>query len=258
MVELSPEKIIAVVIWTSIGAGLLIFFLGWALVRYYNAMVKKQQELVTTMISTQEKERLRIARDMHDNFGNIFTIIQLEISTLKDIKDISQMNSSFNHLNDNIELARKELKYNVSQLAPGNLKTLKWLEELARFKELFENAKLKLNIEVSGQVLIYSELNQTNLFRICQELINNMLKYAKADTVDFFITFTNTHLEIEYIDNGIGFNLTDKMHNGFGLKSLKARTDAMQGKCNCYSSIGAGTKWNLTFLHKNLLNKNAN
>lgn len=256
MVELSPEKIIAVAIWTSIGAGLLIFFLGWALLRYYNAMVKKQQELVTTMVSTQEKERLRIARDMHDNFGNIFTTIQLEISTLENITDINKMRKSFNHLNDNIELAKKELKYNVSQLAPGNLKTLKWLDELARFKELFETANLKLNIEVSGHVLTYSELNQTNLFRICQELINNMLKYAKADTVDFFITFTKTHLEIEYIDNGIGFNLEEKMDMGFGLKSLKARTETMNGKCNCYSSLGEGTKWNFTFLHKNLLNKN--
>lgn len=258
MVELSPEKIISVAIWTSIGAGLLIFFLGWALVRYYNAMVKKQQELVTTMITTQEKERMRIARDMHDNFGNIFTIIQLEISTLVNITDINQMQNSFSHLNDNIELARKELKYNVSQLAPGNLKTLKWLDELAKFKKLFETANLKLNIEVSGKLLTYTELNQTNLFRICQELINNMLKYAKANKIDFFITFTETHLEIEYIDNGIGFNVEECKQNGFGLKSLKARTDAMQGKCNCYSKIGEGTKWSFTFLHKNLLNKNAN
>ncbi len=82
-----------------------------------------------------------------------------------------------------------------------------------------------------------------------------MLKYAKADTVDFFITFTKTHLEIEYIDNGIGFNVEEKVNNGFGLKSLKARTEAMHGKCNCFSTLGKGTKWHFTFLHKNLLNK---
>lgn len=253
MVELSPEKIIAVAIWTSIGAGLLVFFLGWALVRYYNAMVKKQQELVTTMISTQEKERLRIARDMHDNFGNIFTIIQLEISTLAAIKDMSKMQLSFEHLNQNIELARKELRYNVTQLAPGNLKTINWLDELKRFKEVLETGHLKFEIEVSGRVQNYSELNQTNLFRICQELINNMLKYSKAGKAEFFITFNNTHLDIEYRDNGIGFNMEEMRQKGFGLKSLQARTDAMQGKCKCISSPGDGTKWIFTFLHKNLI-----
>lgn len=253
MVELSSEKIVIVAIGACLGAALLIFFLAWALIRYYNAMVKKQKDLVNTMIETQEKERLRIARDLHDNFGNIFTIIQLEISTLNDIVEIDKMKNSFVHLNDNIELARKHLKHNVTQLAPGNLKSVNWLNELERFKEIFDNAQLKLFIEVTGKVQIYSVINQTNLHRIIQELINNTLKYAQAKVVKFFITFTDSQLVLEFMDDGIGFNLDEKTNSGFGLKSLQARTDAMQGKCTCVSKIGNGTSWTFTFLHKNLL-----
>ncbi|HRG57964.1 MAG TPA: ATP-binding protein [Bacteroidia bacterium] len=253
MVELSSEKILIVAIGACLGASLLIFFLVWALITYYNAMVKKQKDLVNTMIETQEKERLRIARDLHDNFGNIFTIIQLEISTLNDIHEIDKMRNSFIHLNDNIELARKHLKHNVTQLAPGNLKSVNWLNELERFQEVFENAKLKLMIEVSGKVQVYSEINQTNLHRIIQELINNTLKYAKAKVVKFFITFTDNQLILEFMDDGIGFNMDEKSNAGFGLKSLQARTDAMQGKCLCNSKIGEGTSWTFTFLHKHLL-----
>lgn len=255
MVELSSEKIVAVVIWTAIGAGLLVFFLAWALVQYYRAMGKKQQELVTTMIETQEKERLRIAREMHDNFGNIFTIIQLEITTLEKINDIERMRTSFNYLSENIDIARKELRHNVTQLAPGNLKTLDWLEELKKFKEILNTQNFKFNIEISGNVLVYNELCQTNLFRICQELINNVIKYAKASEVAFNITFTDTHLELQYNDNGIGFSLEDKRQKGFGLKSLQARTDAMNGKCNCITAVGNGTRWNFSFQHKHLLEK---
>lgn len=253
MVELSSEKIITVVVWAALGAGLLVFFLAYALVQYYRLMVKKQQELLTTMIETQEKERLRIAHDMHDNFGNIFTIIQLEITTLEKIKDIERMQTSFNYLSENIVIARKELKHNVTQLAPGNLKTINWLEELQKFREILNTKDLKFNVEVAGDILTYTQLNQTNLFRICQELINNAIKYAEASQVDFIITFTKTHLELQYKDNGIGFIHSEKMQKGFGLKSLQARTDAMHGKCQCLSRVGEGTSWNFSFMHKNLL-----
>lgn len=252
MAELSSEKIVFVAFTACIGAALLIFFLVWALIRYYNAMVKKQKELVNTMIETQEKERLRIARDLHDNFGNIFTIIQLEISTFNDINEIDKLRNSFVHLNENIELARKHLKHNITQLAPGNLKSVNWLNELERFQDVFENAKLKLIIELTGKVQEYSEISQTNLHRIIQELINNTLKYANAKVVKFFITFTDQQLILEYMDDGIGFNINEKFNTGFGLKSMQARTEAMQGKCNCNSNVGQGTKWKFTFLHKNL------
>lgn len=253
MVELSSDKIITVVIFGALGTGLLVFFLAWALIRYYKSMAKKQYELLSTMIETQEKERLRIARDMHDNFGNLFATIQAEITTLEKIQDISRMKTSFNFLSQNIEIARKELRNNVSQLAPGSIKEIEWLEELKKFASVLSGPNFKLNIEVFGQYTIYTELNQTNLYRICQELINNALKYAKATQIDFFITFTETHLELQYVDNGIGFMLDDKMQSGFGFKSIQARTNAMLGNCKCLSNIGEGTRWNFSFQHKNLI-----
>jgi len=255
MVELSSEKIIAIVTWTAIGAGLFFFFLAWTLVQYYRAMVKKQKDLVTIMIETQEKERLRIARDMHDNFGNIFTIIQLEITTLEKIKDINRMQTSFNYLLENVNIARAELKNNVAQLAPGNLKSLNWLDELESFKDLLKNTKFKFIVEVSGKIQTFSELNQTNLYRICQELINNAIKYSEATQVEFFITFTNSHLEMHYKDNGKGFKFEEKIGKGFGLKSLKARTDSMLGQLQCTSNPDEGTLWNFSFTYKNLKEK---
>jgi signal transduction histidine kinase len=258
MVELSSEKIIDVVTWTALGAGLLVFFLAWVLVQYFRAMIKKQQELVNTMIETQEKERLRIAREMHDNFGNIFSIIHLEITTLEKINDINRMQTSFNYLSENIDIARKELRYNVNQLAPGNLKTIDWLEEMKKFKELLNTPSFYFDVDVAGDILKYTELNQTNLFRICQELINNLIKYAQATQAAFVITFTQSHLELQYSDNGIGFSFDEKKQKGFGLRSLQARTEAMHGKCKCNSIQGEGTRWNFSFQHKYLLEKRTN
>lgn len=252
MVELSPEKIISVVIWSCVGVSLLILFLAWTVYRYYQAMVKKKQDLINTMIETQEKERLRIARDMHDNFGNIFTIIQLEISTLNKIDDIDRMQTSFNCLLENIEKANNELRYNVTQLAPGNLKTLDWIQELINFKEKLKHTNIEITNEILGNVVVLSQLNQTNLFRICQELINNAIKYAMAAKISFCVIFTATHIEIQYTDDGIGFNLNEKIKKGFGLRSIQARTDAMQGKCQCISSPDKGTRWNFSFPVKSL------
>jgi signal transduction histidine kinase len=253
MVELSSEKIISVVIWSTIGVGLLLFFLGLVIMRYYKSISKKQQELLTTMIETQEKERLRIAREMHDNFGNLFSIIQTEITTLEKIKDIERMQSSFNYLYQNIEIARKELRYNVSQLAPGSTKPIEWLGELKKMESVLSHPSFNYHVEVFGKEIVYTRISQTNLFRICQELINNTLKYAHATQLDFFITFTDTHLEMQYCDNGIGFNIEEKLLSGFGLKSIQARTNAMHGKCNCKSKVNAGVCWNFSFQHKHLL-----
>jgi signal transduction histidine kinase len=195
MVELSSEKIIELVIWSTIGVALLVFFLVWALFQHYRVLIKKKHELVTTIIETQEKERFRIAQDLHDNFGNFLNIIHLEISTLEQIKNIERMQTTFGFLLQNVDLARKELTGNILDLAPNSLKPIDWIEEVRRIFHILNKEKNNFILTVEGQIVEYSQVNQTNLFRICQELINNTLKYSQATEVKLMIKFYSTFVE---------------------------------------------------------------
>ena len=93
----------------------------------------------------------------------------------------------------------------------------------------FNNTNIKLKETVS-----------LNIYRIIQELINNIVKHALADEVTIQLIQHNKHLSIMVEDNGIGFNLSDQPH-GIGLENIKYRVQSMDGTLNIDSSLGRGT-----------------
>ena len=83
-----------------------------------------------------------------------------------------------------------------------------------------------------------------HLYRIFQEAIQNIRKYAKANIVSGHISKDENHIYIEINDNGIGFN-TNKIKLGIGLKNIQSRAMMINGTLNIKSNVGNGTKINL-------------
>lgn len=253
MVELSSEKIVLITSLLSIGVVFLIFLICFAFYKYYKTYTTNQETLLKAVIETQESERMKIAQDMHDSFGNIFSTILLEVSSVRLIDDRTMRNARLDVLANNINDAKQELRYNVRNLAPGNLKGHEWLKELVYLRVVLERNQLEMDIETSGEVIRYPKSTETNLFRICQELVNNALKYSKCTKISFRIEFTPEHLEIHYEDNGVGFDVEMmKNKNSFGIKSIDARTQVLKGQNEVISNIGVGVNWQFIFEHKHL------
>jgi len=257
MVEISSNKYVEIAIYICLLMVFLLLFIVIVLYINFKNKTKQQQLLLKTIIDTQENERLSIAREIHDQFSNVFNAITMEIAAIERGNDNSpQVDDSLFHLKKNMKNARLELRHSVRNLAPGNLVNHNWINELKYLQEFTERHSVTLNLIVTDSIkdLAISSTSHTNLFRICQELVNNAMKHAKATTITFNIQELNNELIILYEDNGIGFDYNSALlNNSFGLKSINARTKVLEGTATYVTAINAGTKWNFKCSIKSIL-----
>lgn len=110
-----------------------------------------------------------------------------------------------------------------------------------------ENRKnfFQVNFEQNIEDRRFENKIETVFYRICKELLNNTVKYAKASLVEISVIFENNYLNLIYTDNGIGFDYTDlleKGSTGLGLLNIQSRVQSIQGNCIIQSYPGEGFK----------------
>lgn len=211
----------------------------------------KRKEAEAAFQSKVQHERTRIARDLHDNMGAELTIIssQLDIKASsvvnkndqKDIENVSdQVRKASALMRDTIWTVSME-KISIEQLG---LKIKEFCERTFAAKQVqihFVNTELQWNL---------SPEHTLNIYRICQEVINNASKYSQCK--DFYVSiFPANELKIELRDDGIGFD-ESKVEKGYGLNNLKTRASEMNAELIMTSQVGQGTSYVLT-LSKEIL-----
>jgi hypothetical protein len=211
-------------------------------------MLQKEfsNELLLAQMEVKEQTLRTVAHDLHDNIGQLLSLIIVTLSTLE-IKDDDKANQKVSYLEDLTARSIKEVKM-LSRLLHGEdlLKNglakaiefeLEWLTKSDRFKIEYQSEDYKENHALNKN-------NLTILFRIFQESINNILQHAKATTILVVLKKNkeNTWLSVE--DNGKGFNLEDvqKQNKGMGLNNLNRRAAIINGSVTFESIIGKGTK----------------
>lgn len=202
--------------------------------------LRQDQELkwVKGMVEGQDQERNRIAKEIHDGIGGALAGIKLELS---------QYNS---------ELKSKKIENIVSQmaLAFANLRLISHNLSLNYLKEKnMENLLLELKEEYEKrgefkmEIVVYpkealNELRETikhQIYRVLQELLNNVSKHAKANAIFLNFTKHDDFLNIIMEDDGCGFDKNAK--NGIGLNNITERLSSIESIFNIESSIGRGT-----------------
>ena len=189
------------------------------------------------------EERNRIAREIHDSLGHSLTALNLQLET-----GTKLLNSNPEKAKDFLVRAKglgsqalKDVRESVSTMRSDPLQE-KFLE--TSINTLVENFHHSTNIQPNYQInLFYSIPRDVNtaIYRIIQESLTNISKYAEATEVNLEITTVATNLHLIVEDNGKGFDLT-KNTTGFGLQSMRDRTLALEGDFNIESFLGKGTK----------------
>lgn len=203
----------------------------------------KDQELasIDAMIAGQEKERLKIASDLHDDLGSSLTAIKISIENLKertqDKESRSILENAHNILNDTYVKVRSISHTQNSRVLSED----GWINSLKDLAHKI-NKSGNLDIEVLHTGLHGNLSNSTELylFRIIQELINNIMKHANATEASINITGYDNTLDIMVDDNGKGFNPDKVIKNGMGLDNIKKRVNDMNGIFTVDSNILKG------------------
>ena len=205
------------------------------------------------VIQAQELERKRIARDMHDGPAQSLSnlVIKTELCLKLIDKDIDRAKLELHNLKGNIRSTIDETRrmiYNLRPMSIDDLGLIPTLERLVdKVKEDYQlNIELKLKqSKASDPSSIDSVINLT-LYRITQEALNNIVKYAKATSIRVELTYEDDAIDLMIVDNGIGFvvkelklNLTD--NKGFGISMMKERANLLNSKINIISEINKGT-----------------
>jgi PAS domain S-box-containing protein len=204
-----------------------------------------QKNILTAVFRTQENERRRISEALHDSVSQLLYGIKLK---LLDYKNSDKDDIVFSELNTLIEQAVKETRNISFELAPSILTDFGLFTAIEEMAKRLNTTKLVINTKFSGVKSRFDLNHELSIFRIVQELVNNVIKHAGATKLIIEVVRKNKSLKIGVRDNGKGFDKNIGLTAaGSGLHSIKNRLDLLGGKMNIQSEEGLGTTIDITF-----------
>lgn len=206
------------------------------------ATVLKEQELtsIDAMIEGQEKERQRIANDLHDDLGGLMATVKLHFNALKE-KQTPELYTKTNELIDEAYNKVRTVAHAKNSGVIAKQGLLKAINEMAH--NVSASNKIIIDVIDHGLENRLENSLELTIFRIVQELITNVIKHANATEVTIHITNHDDSLNIMVEDNGKGFNPSQitKTNKGMGISSIDKRVEHLNGTMTIESDKNQGT-----------------
>ncbi len=206
---------------------------------------RRMQHIVRRVWQLNDTTQKRIANDLHDGVGQILTALVNELSALT--PSIPQLERA----TALATLALKDTRHISRLLRPpvlddlGLQAALNWL-----IRQITESCpSLSVSLALAEDLNLADEL-QILVFRICQEALTNVVKYAKASQVQIAIKQDRDGLTLTIMDNGIGFELDERTQTGVGLCSMQDRAASFGGRCLIEAAMGQGCKISIMIPHE--------
>lgn len=203
-------------------------------------------ELSSHIQDAKEQERLRIAREVHDEIGSLLTAIKIDLSWLtqrlpKDNPALSDKAKTIAELVGKTITAAGNLAHS---LRPGFLDCFGLIAALEiEAQEFSKRSGIACTIIKSQDNIDLPDAHAITLFRIFQETLNNILKHAHAKNVQIEIVRGEDHLELIVADDGVGFEDSARSKpRSFGLRGIHERVSHLGGTVNISSTPGKGTQ----------------
>ncbi|MHC4024532.1 envelope stress sensor histidine kinase LiaS [Streptococcus sp. KHUD_018] len=195
------------------------------------AVQKAENQSLVKEEAIIEKERKRIARDLHDTVSQELFAAHMILSGVSQqaLKlDREKMQTQLQSVAAILETAQKDLRVLLLHLRPVELEEKSLVEGIQiLLKELEDKSDLKVSFKQN--VFKLPKKIEEHIFRILQELISNTLRHAQASCLDVYLYQTDVELQLKVVDNGIGFQLGGLDDLSYGLRNIKERVEDMAG-----------------------------
>ncbi|MCB2196496.1 MAG: tetratricopeptide repeat protein [Bacteroidetes bacterium] len=250
--KLKKNKIIGII--SVIGS--FVFFTLILVWTRSNHRKREEKALLKNTMDTEDKERKRLAEELHDGVGPLLSTVKLYINEIDE---------------STIKESEKELLMQSDKIIDEAINTARSLSHNLMPQDIEKDGLIKSLQVFTSRVCINQVPNidiepvktndmglwqQVMLYRIITELLNNSLKYADAKQIKILFKRDKKNLILNYEDDGQGFDLeaTLKKENGIGLKNVLSRVNSLKGDVNLNSSEGKGFKANIIIAIKHLIN----
>ncbi|GAA4319029.1 sensor histidine kinase [Compostibacter hankyongensis] len=210
------------------------------------AELEKERQLVAaqSVLKGQEEERSRLARDLHDGVGGLLSGVKLALSTMKGNVFLSEQHArSVNHIIDQLDRSITELRRVSHNMMPEALIKFGLKEALENYCEnLNLSGKITVRLQTYGLEERMEQNTEIVLYRIIQELLNNVIRHAEADKVLIQFMRKENRFSLTVEDNGKGFDTEGiSGQGGAGLANVRARAEYLDGTVDIRSAPGEGT-----------------
>ncbi|MEL6810140.1 MAG: sensor histidine kinase [Bacteroidota bacterium] len=192
-----------------------------------------QEQFSQELLVSQEEERRRISKDLHDGLGQRLLLIKNNVVKTKD-EETKKL----------VETAIDEVRSISRNLHPFQLQELGITKAIEyTLNQIDENTTLFISSEIDNIDNLFSKKQEVNLFRIVQESLSNVIKHASAEAGKVVIKRHPHMVNVSIRDNGVGFDFTEKYQNvkSLGLKTLLERTKFLNGQMKVHSKKNNGT-----------------
>ena len=199
-------------------------------------------ELATYLQQAVEDERAHLARELHDELGAMLTAAKLNVARIKSKlpKDADELAERLKHLTETLNQGIALKRRIIEDLRPSSLANLGLataLEILTR--EYAERAGIE--VETNLEPVQLSETAQLTVYRIVQESLTNIGKYAQARRVLVLVQGYPTHVAVQVRDDGQGFDTSTVRPTSHGLSGMRHRVESEGGRLSITSRVGHGT-----------------
>ncbi len=230
--------------------GAVLGYLSGDLSNISNALETAQQKQMMgiQVIQSQEEERKRVAREIHDGPAQLLAnvVLRAEICDRLLDRDLEQARRELHELKDTVRNSLAEVRKIIFDLRPMALDDLGLVPTLRRYLIQFEERnQIGTDIKIMGKEEKLDSGVIIAAFRLIQECLNNVVKHSKAKTVSLRLEFRQDKLSVIVIDDGIGFIVEEAlkpMPESFGLIGMRERVELLQGRLRFDSAPGKGTK----------------
>ncbi|NLK20588.1 MAG: sensor histidine kinase [Epulopiscium sp.] len=213
--------------------------------------LQEKKNLGIKILTAQEKERQRVAREIHDgpaqSMSNVVLKSELCIKLLD--RDTTKARQELINLKDMVRVSIQDVRRIIYNLRPMSLDDLGIIPTLERYvSKVMEESHLVIRFVTAGTPFNLAPIVSLTLFRLTQEALNNILKHANATETIVKISFLQEYIELFISDNGEGFDIaeiqkkTKDNGSGFGLSSMHERAKLLGGEFSIRSEINQGTR----------------
>ena len=226
----------------------------WVIVRDIRERKKLQREIFKTMIQSEEKERERYAKELHDGLGPLISTTLIYLDTIHDENDVVNIREYSGRAYSILEDATntiKEISNNLSSMILTEYGVVSAIRSFIEKLQKVSDIKFVIKSNLKGT---FEETLKFTFYRILVELINNSIKYSRAKTITITFDYNESDefLRVKFFDDGEGFDYNQALINkkGFGLLNLQNRIKQIGGSSTYYTEQGKGVEVNLSIKTK--------
>lgn len=207
-----------------------------------------QRQMLESALEVQEVERVRIAKDLHDEVGAMLSVTKMSFNQLlrklDSAEDLAKMGKQTREL---LEQSIGQVRRISKELVPSTLEEfglILSIDEFIQKVHLASTTSFTFSHEGIAEKQRFDKKIELTIYRLIQELVNNALKHAEAQEITLKLTIKDNKIVFIFTDNGKGFDFTAIRNNpksGLGLRNMESRLSVINGAINVQSSIGKGT-----------------